>query len=141
MAKNRLVTRFGVMLVAATLSPVAGGPPLAHAVSGTSTTFAPPRWLRAQEASVLRHVFQDANPRRVYYIPYPKKIAVIFEFDHVVRCGICSSPSWAGQPRGRVIRVSFDRRTRQLGGASDGWGMRFCETVGNYPPKSRCLRR
>jgi hypothetical protein len=77
----------------------------------------------------------------VYYIPYPKKIAVIFEFDRVVICGVCSSPTSQTQPRGKVIRVSFDRRTHDLGGASDGWAMRFCEADGKQPPKSACLRQ
>lgn len=114
---------------------------LAPVSAGGASRFEPPRWLLIQQSIVLQRVFRNAKPRRVSYIPYPKKIAVVFEFDHVVRCAICSSPSSETQPRGRVVRVSFDRRTHQLGGASDGWAMRFCEVQGNQPPKSRCLRR
>ena len=106
-----------------------------------ATKFVPPRWLLRSQHQILVQVFESAKPRHVYYIPYPKKIAVIFEFDRVVICGLCSSPSSQTQPRGKVIRVSVDRRTHDLGGASDGWAMRFCEVDGKRPPKSVCLRR
>jgi hypothetical protein len=103
--------------------------------------FTPPRWLRSAEHTALRQTFENAKPIRVYSIPYPKKIAVIFEFDHVVICGACGGPTEASTPRGRVIRVSFVRATHALGGAPHGWAMRFCESVGRRPPKSDCLRR
>ena len=77
----------------------------------------------------------------MYYIPYPRKIAVIFEFDRVVICGTCSSPSAQTQPRGKVVRVSFDGSTHELGGAADGYAIRFCEVDGKRPPKAACLRR
>jgi hypothetical protein len=88
-----------------------------------------------------RRAFENAKPVRVYYIPYPKKIAVVFKFSHVVICAMCSSPTAGSLPRGKVIRVSFDRRTHELGGASDGWAMRLCEARGGKPPKSACLHR
>jgi hypothetical protein len=71
----------------------------------------------------------------------PQKVTIVFEFSRVVICGACSSPTAESQPRGNVIRVSFDRRTHQLGGASDGWAMQFCEVSDGTPPKSNCLRR
>jgi hypothetical protein len=114
---------------------------LAAATSGAAGRFVPPRWLVGAESRLLAHTFGHAKPVHVYYISYPKKIAAVFEFDRVVVCGICSAPSAKRQPRGRVIRVSFDRRTHRLGGASDGFVMQFCEVVGRQPPKSRCLRR
>ncbi len=83
----------------------------------------PPAWLPAQERLELHFVFGDARPRRVDYIWYPEKIAVVFEFDRVVVCGACSAPSNALLPRGRVIRLSFDRSTHRAEGA-----MRFCST-------------
>jgi len=109
--------------------------------AGSASAFVPPRWLLASEHLALTRIFGGATPVHTYYIPYPKKIAVVFEFDHVVRCGICSSPSVATQPRGKVIRVSFDRRTHGLTGASNGWAMQFCEVDGKKPPKSACLAR
>lgn len=89
----------------------------------------------------MARAFENAKPIRTYYIPYPRKIAVVFEFDHVVICGICGGPTSSSIPRGRVIRVSFDRATHDLAGASDGWAMRFCEADGKNPPRANCLRR
>ena len=100
-----------------------------------------PHWLLVGEHVLLHRVFENAKPRHVVYISYPRKIAVVFEFDRVVICGACSAPSNASLPRGRVIRVSFDRRTHWLGGAKNGWAMRFCESRNGRPPKSFCLRR
>ena len=119
-----------VLAVSAVLSAPAEG-----------ASFLPPRWLVGAEHSLLGRVFENARPVHVVYIPYPKKIAVVFEFDHVVICRACSSPTSSDQPRGRVIRVSFDRHTHRLSGANDGWAMRFCETRGNRPPRSLCLHR
>ena len=102
--------------------------------------FVPPAWLLQAEHTLLVRTFGNAKPVHVDYIPYPKKIAVVFEFDHVVICGLCSAPSNASLPRGKDIRVSFDRRTHQLGGAKDGWAMRFCGARGELP-KSACLHR
>jgi hypothetical protein len=103
--------------------------------------FVPPHWLRGAEHGLLKRAFENAKPIRVDYIPYPKKIAVIFEFRRVVVCGLCSAPTASSLPRGRVIRVSFDRKTHGLAGARDGWAMQFCEVAGGRPPKSRCLHR
>lgn len=116
---------------------LAAAPPAAVA----SSRFVPPAWLLSAERTVLLRTFGNAKPAHIYYIPYPKKIAVVFEFSQVVICGLCSSPTSGSQPRGKVIRVSFDRRTHQLGGATDGWAMRFCEMRGGKPPKRMCLRR
>jgi hypothetical protein len=109
--------------------------------SQAAKVFTPPPWLLRAERSLLNRSFQHAFPSRVHYIVYPKKIAVVFEFSHVVICGMCSSPTTASQPRGRVLRVSFDKRTHSLGGATDGWAIRFCEVQGHTPPKSACLHR
>jgi len=113
---------------------------VAPTASLAASRFMPPNWLPVAKRSLLVQTFGGAKPVRTYYISYPKKIAVVFEFNHVVVCGTCSSPTAGSQPRGRVIRVSFDRRTHQLSGAPDGWAMRFCEVRGGKPPKSLCLR-
>jgi hypothetical protein len=98
----------------------------------------PPRWLAAAERQTLLRVFGGAQPVRAYLIGYPNKIAVVWVFDRVVICGACSAPSNASLPRGRVIRLSYDRRTHTVRAAD---GMRFCETRGSYPPRAACLRR
>jgi hypothetical protein len=100
-----------------------------------------PRWLKAAETLTLDRVFGGARPVRINYISYPHKVAVIFEFDHVVICGACSAPSNASLPRGRVIRVSYDRITHRQGGAKDGVAMQFCEARKDQPPRSLCLHR
>jgi hypothetical protein len=95
-----------------------------------------PRWLVNAETKTLDRVFERARPIHTYYVSYPRKIAVIFEFKRVVICGACSAPRNASLPRGRVIRVSYDRQTHQPGNA-----MQFCESMGSFPPRSWCLRR
>ncbi len=95
-----------------------------------------PHWLPAAKKQALDKVFEGAKPIRTYYIPYPRKLAVIFEFNRVVICQTCSGPSAASVPRGRVIRVSFDRRTHRLNGT-----MQFCESQGMKPSRALCLRR
>lgn len=97
-----------------------------------------PRWLTTGQTQFLARVLGGAKPIQVYYLKYPRKIAVVFEFRRVVICGACSAPSNASLPRGKLIRVSFDRQTHKVL-ASDG--LRFCEARGAYPPKSECLRR
>ena len=95
-----------------------------------------PPWLPAAQIQILDRVFGGAKPTHVFHISYPRKIAVIFEFKRVVICRTCSGPSNASIPRGRVIRVSFDRRTHRLTGS-----MQFCEARGLLPPRALCLRR
>jgi hypothetical protein len=105
-----------------------------------AASFVPPAWLPRSERAVLAHDFEHAKPKRVYFISYPKKIAVIFEFDHPVVCGMCHGPAGRKPLAARMIRVSFDRKTHNLSGAPDGFVIRFCEITGNQPPRSRCLR-
>jgi hypothetical protein len=109
----------------------------AHAapVSAASPT---PSWLASAERQTLNRVFGGARPVQTRLIAYPKKIAVVWMFDRVVICGMCSAPSNASLPRGRVIRVSYDRHTHVLRTAD---GMRFCEARGSSPPLAGCLRR
>jgi hypothetical protein len=101
-----------------------------------STLVPLPRWLANAEMKTLDRVFERARPTHTYYVAYPRKIAVIFEFKRVVICGACSAPSNASLPRGPVIRVSYDRQTHQPGNT-----MQFCESKGSTPPRSLCLRR
>ena len=97
--------------------------------------FPPPHWLAGAQKLLRVRVFGGATPIHTDYIPYPKKIAVIFEFNRVVICRACSSPTRATQPRGRVIRVSFDRHTHRVTGS-----MQFCESRGALPRRALCLR-
>jgi hypothetical protein len=126
--------RLVLILVASGLgAALATGALGAHARS----TWVPlPRWLVNAEMKTLDRVFERARPIHTYYVAYPRKIAVIFEFKRVVICGACSAPNNASLPRGRVIRVSYDRQTRRPGNA-----MQFCESKGSFPPRSWCLRR
>lgn len=95
-----------------------------------------PRWLPAAETRTLDVVFGGATPIHTYYVAYPRKIAVIFEFDHVVVCRTCGGPSNSSIPRGRVVRVSFSRATHQL-----TWTMQFCESRGTQPSRALCFHR
>ena len=107
-------------------------------VPAVAAAKARPSWLAASERQTLLRVFGGARPVHTYLIGYPHKIAVVWVFDHVVICGACSAPSNASLPRGRVIRLSYDRRTHEVRAAD---GMRFCEARGSYPPRAVCLRR
>ena len=108
------------------------------ATSRQSKPLSEPRWLASAEEQFRDRVLGGASPVKTYLISYPRKIAVVFEFHRVVICGTCSAPSNASLPRGRLIRVSFDRRTHAVRSAD---GLRFCEARGMYPPKSACLQR
>jgi hypothetical protein len=103
--------------------------PAVHA----STT---PGWLSAATHLTLNRVFGGARPIETRYISYPQKIAIVFVFDHVVVCEACSAPWNARLPRGRVIRLSYDRRTHHGTGA-----LEFCEARGTSPSRAFCLRR
>jgi len=115
---------FAAVLVAAS---VASGSPLVRPL---------PQWLKAAETRTLDTGFGGARPIHTVHLWYPHKIAVIWEFSHVVVCGTCTAPSNASIPRGRVIRVSFSRETHELGNA-----MQFCESRGSSPARALCLRR
>jgi hypothetical protein len=95
-----------------------------------------PHWHPAVKKQTLDKVFGGAKPVRTFYVAYPRKMAVIFEFSHVVICRTCSAPSNVSIPRGKVIRVSFDRQTHRLNGS-----MQFCESRGTKPSRALCLRR
>jgi hypothetical protein len=126
------------LAMAVSLIAVMSSVPVASPAAKRFTT---PRWLLRAERSLLDRAFEHARPRQVHYIVYPKKIAVVFEFRRAVICGMCSSPTTASLPRGKVLRVSFDRRTHLLGGATNGWAIRLCEVPGHTLPKSACLHR
>jgi hypothetical protein len=95
-----------------------------------------PRWLKASETRTLDSGFGHARPIHTDYIWYPHKVAVIWEFSHIVICGTCSAPSNASLPRGRVIRVSFNRTTHRMGDA-----LQFCAARDSSPSRAVCLRR
>lgn len=93
-----------------------------------------PSWVAASAAQTLARLFGNPGVVETWNIPYPRKIVVVWEFQWITVCRTCSAPSNAARPRGRVVRVSFDRRSRRLIGT-----MRFCEVRGTRPPLSRCL--
>lgn len=95
-----------------------------------------PSWLAAPAQRTLARVFGHPVVVASWNIPYPRKIAVVWEFQDITVCRTCSAPSNAALPHGRVVRVSFDRRTHRLTGS-----MRFCEVRGITPPLSACLAR
>jgi hypothetical protein len=95
-----------------------------------------PSWVGASSARTLARVFGNPAVVGIWNIPYPRKIVVVWEFQWITVCRTCSAPSNAARPRGRVVRVSFDRGTHRLTGT-----MQFCEVHGIRPPLSRCLAR
>ncbi len=109
---------------------------LAAAVSAGSVyasprSSSPPRWLANAERQMLDRVFGDARPAHTYRVPYPgEEVVIMSMFDRVIVCESCSAPNNASLPRGRVIRVSFDRRTHLVRMAD---GLRFCEAAA--PPR------
>ncbi len=95
-----------------------------------------PAWVGASATQTLTNVFGNPTVVANWNIPYPRTIVVVWEFQWITVCRTCSAPSHAARPRGRVVRVSFDRRTHRLTGE-----MRFCEVRGITPPLSNCLAR
>jgi hypothetical protein len=88
-----------------------------------------PRWASDANRRFLQGMV-GAAVTRTHYIWYAEKLAVVFEFDRVAVCGACSAPSNAARPRGRLVRVTYDRRTHR-----PAPGLQFCES------RSRCLAR
>jgi hypothetical protein len=129
-----MMRRARLTLLTLALAGSATGGALAAAQRANLMTL--PHWLPGQVKNTLELEFGGAQPIHTYYISYPRKIAVIFEFDRVVVCGRCESPSNASTPRGKVIRVSFDRQTHRMNGS-----MQFCESRGTKPSRALCLRR
>jgi hypothetical protein len=95
-----------------------------------------PAWVDAKAYRETVFLFGKQPVVAVFHIPYPHKVAVIYEFQNIARCGPCSAPSNAQRPYGRVVRMSFDRATRNMTGT-----LQFCEVRGITPPLSDCLRR
>ena len=128
---ERIVLSFQVAVAAAI-----GAVLVVASVASSSASMRPvPQWLKAAETRTLDSGFGHARPIHTDYIWYPHKVAVIWEFNHLVVCGMCSAPSNALLPRGRVIRVGFERKTHQPGNA-----MQFCESRGSSPSRAFCLR-
>lgn len=95
-----------------------------------------PSWVGTSASRTLSRVFGNPVVVANWNIPYARKVVVVWEFETIAVCRICSAPSNRSLPRGRVVRVSFDRRTHRLFGP-----MRFCEVHGITPPLADCLRR
>jgi hypothetical protein len=128
---RRIVLMSGAIAIA-TSAALTGG---SLAATKQSSLLPLPPWLVRAERQTLKRMFGGARPIDTTYIPYPHKIAVVFEFDHVVVCGPCTGP-YKGSPRGRVIRLGYDRQTHRR-----GEDIRFCESNGLFPPRARCLER
>ena len=126
---RRVGLKVPVVLVVATIAAMV-------AATGRASAGSTPPWLKIAQGQTLNRVFGGVKPIRVHYIWYPRKVAVIFEFNRVVVCLPCHAPRNAARPRGRVIRVSYDRRTHAKHG-----GMRFCESRDRWPLRAWCLRR
>jgi hypothetical protein len=94
-----------------------------------------PSWLAAGEEQVLT-AFGNPRTVAVFHLAYPRKIAVVFEFQDVVICRTCEVPPGHPPLQARVFRLSFDRATHAVNGE-----MRLCEIRGERPPLSRCLAR
>lgn len=122
-----------ILLALALTGSIAGG---ALAATQSATILPLPRWLPAAEKHALDNVFGSARPIHTYYVSYPRKVAVIFEFNHVVFCRTCSAPTNASIPHGKVIRVSFDRHTHRLNSS-----MQFCESRDTKPSLALCIHR
>lgn len=95
-----------------------------------------PSWVAAPAKQTLARVFGNPAVVGIWNIPYPRKIVVVWQFQWITVCRTCEASSNAARPHGRVVRVSFDRRTHRLTGE-----MRFCQVRGNTPPLSNCLAR
>lgn len=96
-----------------------------------------PAWVRAATQQMIKSnaATYGANPVLVSYLSYPRKIAVVIEYDRIVYCG-CGGPTARATPGGRVVRVSFDRASHQFNSE-----FRFCEVRGASPPLAACLAR
>lgn len=122
--------------LSSTLGAVAGALVVA-ASAGAKRGDGVPGWVDVRAGQEIVRLFGNHEPVvAIFHISYPRKVAVVVEFENVVRCGRCSAPSNQSLPHGRVVRFAFDRRTRRLTG-----GLRFCEVSGTTPPLSDCLRR
>ncbi len=130
--RRLLLTHLAFLVLALTATLVSSS----SAAADRSGPLPLPRWLKGAETQTLDQVFGGATPIHTYSISYPQKIAVIFEFKRVVICRTCSGPTRASVPRGRLIRLSYDRQTHRLGGA-----MQFCESKGAVPSRALCLLR
>ncbi len=95
-----------------------------------------PAWVEASERRAVAREFGHPTLVADFNIPYPRKIAVVLEFQQVVVCRLCSAPTNASLPHGRVVRISFDRATHRMTGT-----LRFCEASGVKPPLAACLAR
>jgi hypothetical protein len=125
-----LILALAVAVVPDVGLPVAAAEPAASLDSGRV-----PDWLKRAKHKTLNRVFGGARPIRTDHISYPRTVAAVFTFERVVTCATCSAPYNKLRPRGRVIRVSYDRRTHRQG------AMQFCESRGLWPPRACCHRR
>lgn len=96
-----------------------------------------PGWVDVRAQQVVDDVIGRDQPIvATFHIAYPRKVAVVIEFQNVVVCRTCSAPTNASRPHGRVFRFSLDRATRRMTGS-----FRFCEVRGTSPSLADCLRR
>jgi hypothetical protein len=121
-ARIRLVVVAAVAVLAAAAALAFGGGSASYPPS-----FTPPAWLKASEQRALKQLFHAPKPLRVYYIAYPRKIAVILAFPKPVECWGCP-----GEPGGTTIVRTSASRTPPHG---MGGEINFCLAL------AACLRR
>jgi hypothetical protein len=106
--------------------------PIAPSSTGAA---APPPWLARAEHRFLQGFPTVKRPMHTYRFYGKKAITVVFEFRAVAVCGGCSAPSNADLPRGKMVRILFDRRSHKAVGP-----LEFCGADGNVPRREACLR-
>jgi hypothetical protein len=103
------------------------------AAAPTQAQPSPPAWL-GKASTELVYAFGTENvPVRITTLWYPRRFALVFEFDHTVSCSACSHKANVSQARGQVIRFTFNRRTHRRTATM------ICEGA-MLPPKVACLR-
>jgi len=95
-----------------------------------------PTWVGARAQQAVDRLFGRGHSVSAdFNIPERRRVVVVYEFQNVVTCATCATAPGRPKPHGRVVRLTFDRRTRRLVGR-----LRFCEVQGITPPLAACLR-
>lgn len=132
----RRLTLFAIWVsalsAACAISANAGLASSTRIVSGKSV----PSWLVSGQTRALRRIFGHPKVLHTYHLWSKNEVAVVFEFRAIETCVSCSAPSQSALPRGRMVRLTFDRRTHRIESK-----LEFCEVRGSSPPRALCLRR
>jgi hypothetical protein len=134
--RRLLVAVFACAVIAVSASATSAP---ARAGASTISSVTPrlvPSWLAAAQGQALSRIFGHPKVLHIFHIWYPNKVAVVFEFQISETCRTCSGPSQSAIPHGRIVRLTFDRRTHRIGSA-----LQFCEVQDGAPALAVCLRR